>query len=392
MASAANLQEAYSDIAAQVDRLVPFDRFSIAVVDEQGGYADLYVDDRRVKEWRKGETFRLPADVPIEAISEKRPPGTRRSVHPGLTTSFPARFPSMLRVPIELNGSIIGALTLRSEKAQAYGPAQLEIARRLAARLAPAVEASRRSDRQTRALEKLSKEVEAQSAALKMIAENLTGPLSSMVVAVAELREVFEQTDAPPHADRLVALIEGGAERLRSTMAASLEYLNYSAGRRPGTSNRSRLATIARLVLEQYEMEIQSSGRSLSVSIDDELPEISVSNAEIARVVRVLLANALTYSPPKDSITLTISGEPAYHRLEIANTRAPGVRIDTGRIFEPFYRGRQAAEVRHMGSGLGLAIARVIARNHGGDLHAELDGARVALVLTLPASFRTFIP
>jgi two-component system, OmpR family, sensor histidine kinase BaeS len=53
------------------------------------------------------------------------------------------------------------------------------------------------------------------------------------------------------------------------------------------------------------------------------------------------------------------------------------------RIFDRFWRGRQAS--RTSGSGIGLAVAAELARAHGGDLAATSEeGHGTQLTLTLP--------
>ena len=55
------------------------------------------------------------------------------------------------------------------------------------------------------------------------------------------------------------------------------------------------------------------------------------------------------------------------------------------RIFDRFWRGRQAAQLS--GSGIGLAVAAELARAHGGQLTARSQpGQGAELTLTLPGA------
>ena len=63
----------------------------------------------------------------------------------------------------------------------------------------------------------------------------------------------------------------------------------------------------------------------------------------------------------------------------------PGVNDDErDKIFEPFYRGRDAVSP---GTGLGLAIVRTIADAHGAVLHltANSDGRGLCIAASFPA-------
>lgn len=94
----------------------------------------------------------------------------------------------------------------------------------------------------------------------------------------------------------------------------------------------------------------------------------------VARIVRILLDNALRFSPVGEAIEVV----PAYRgeraTLTVAD-RGPGVPADEHElIFERFQRGSSTGG--EGGFGLGLAIGRELARRQGGELGlASADGA-----------------
>ena len=69
--------------------------------------------------------------------------------------------------------------------------------------------------------------------------------------------------------------------------------------------------------------------------------------------------------------------------LQVTDT-GPGVPADElPRIFDRFWRGRQASQTS--GSGIGLAIAAELTRAHGGQLAASSQpGQGTRMTLTLP--------
>lgn len=104
----------------------------------------------------------------------------------------------------------------------------------------------------------------------------------------------------------------------------------------------------------------------------------------VARVVRILLDNALRYAPPGTRVHVL----PAYHgehaTVEVGD-EGPGVAAeDRERIFERFERG--SAPSGKGGFGLGLAIGRELARRMGGELRhddGDAPGARFVLELAI---------
>jgi signal transduction histidine kinase len=102
----------------------------------------------------------------------------------------------------------------------------------------------------------------------------------------------------------------------------------------------------------------------------------------VARVVRILLDNALRYGPPGQEVTLSTSCENGHAGLLVSD-QGPGIPAEEREhIFERFHRGRDVGP--ESGFGLGLAIGRELAVRMGGSLRlADGDGPGACFVLTL---------
>jgi signal transduction histidine kinase len=104
----------------------------------------------------------------------------------------------------------------------------------------------------------------------------------------------------------------------------------------------------------------------------------------VARVVRILLDNALRYGPSGEAITLSTTCAQGTAGVAVSD-RGPGIPAEEREhIFERFHRGRAAGP--ESGFGLGLAIGRELAERMGGDLRlADREPPGACFVLTLPA-------
>jgi two-component system sensor histidine kinase KdpD len=89
----------------------------------------------------------------------------------------------------------------------------------------------------------------------------------------------------------------------------------------------------------------------------------------LGRVLRHLLENVASHTPPGSRVTL--SSQRSDDRVEFTvEDNGPGIDApDLPHIFEKFYRGKRGTSKRK-GSGMGLAITQAILRAHGGGIEA----------------------
>ena len=109
----------------------------------------------------------------------------------------------------------------------------------------------------------------------------------------------------------------------------------------------------------------------------------------IKQALRILVDNAIKYTPAGGAITLSVSCEGGEARLSVQDE---GQGIDAAslpHIFDRFYRTDESRTRQTGGTGLGLAIAKWIVERHGGWFEVvswEGVGTRMTVVLPAPAA------
>jgi two-component system, OmpR family, sensor histidine kinase BaeS len=147
----------------------------------------------------------------------------------------------------------------------------------------------------------------------------------------------------------------------------------------------SDLAEIAGAASESLAGRFDDAG----ITLERRLARVGVqADAQrLHQVITNLLSNALKFTPPGGRVTLETGPASKAARLRVADT-GPGIPDDElPRIFDRFWRGRQATGVA--GSGIGLAVVAELVRAHGGSVTAaSVGGQGTQVVVTLPRAER----
>ncbi len=99
-----------------------------------------------------------------------------------------------------------------------------------------------------------------------------------------------------------------------------------------------------------------------------------------------LLDNAIEYTPEGGSVDAVVERQNGRICVSVKDSGIGIPEAEQPRVFERFFRGKQALEVRRDGSGLGLVIVRQVAENHGGQTSFEsAEGKGSRFVVELPA-------
>ena len=110
-----------------------------------------------------------------------------------------------------------------------------------------------------------------------------------------------------------------------------------------------------------------SRSRNLNISVSGPSHNEIVANAAACAVIpHTLIDNAVKYSPRDEKIEVCAEddGDGVFFSVSSFGPRLrPGER---NRIFEPFYRGKEAIRMAAEGAGYGLYVSQLVAKRHLG--------------------------
>ena len=236
----------------------------------------------------------------------------------------------------------------------------------------------------TQMQKRLQQQEEARRAFVSTASHELRTPLASLDGMLELLHDDLGDSD-PDLADARLLLERARTQSRRlSRLAADLLDLSRLDAQVQLRSEPVELSELSRAVLAEFELGTEERG--IVSALNDSAGQVWARGdpGGIARIVRILLDNAVRVSPQGGEISVTLRN--GGQASVVVRDEGPGVVAEERElIFERFQRGRAAAG--SAGFGLGLAIGRELAERMGGELvleRNELPGA--TFILRLPVA------
>ncbi len=233
---------------------------------------------------------------------------------------------------------------------------------------------------------RLEQNNQAKSEFVANVSHELKTPLTSMMYGVRNLLKGIAGP-LPDHAIRYLKLFDSECQRLVATINDILDLGkldNQSLTLAPITAP---LGHLVRGCLEALRPQADAAGIVMTVTLDPRTRFVHCDPNMIQRVLYNILGNAVKFTPPGGTITLSVrpEAEQAFARITVTDTGI-GIPPDAmARVTQRYFRASNHAS----GSGLGLAISKEIIILHGGTLAlaspppGQEKGTEITLTLPL---------
>ena len=212
-----------------------------------------------------------------------------------------------------------------------------------------------------------------------MLSHEFRTPLATIDGAIQRL--VSTSKDADEATRKRYVKIQTAVDRLLAMID------DYLSPERMAAIGRERAADgIAPLALLQQAAATVPASHRVQLELDEDLPaRLRCDVPGMALCLKILLDNAVKFSPPGSSITVSARLVPEGGVALCVRDAGPGLREDElAQLFEKGFRGTHAT---HPGAGLGLYMARAVVDVHGGSLQGHNlpeGGALFRIWLPLP--------
>jgi signal transduction histidine kinase len=210
---------------------------------------------------------------------------------------------------------------------------------------------------------------EMRSRFVSAVSHELKTPLTAIRMFAETLQLGRSQNEAD-HEEYLETIVNE-SERLTRLLNNVLDFSKIERGKKTYRRMPSSLAEIVEASARAMQYPLEQQQFTLTLDIEDDLPDANVDRDAIEQAILNLLANAMKYSGESREIDLRLKRANGKALIEVAD-RGVGIDVDEqSKIFEQFYRVPNTNNDGIPGTGLGLTLVRHIAEGHGGRVTVE---------------------
>ncbi|MGH2704367.1 MAG: sensor histidine kinase [Actinomycetota bacterium] len=217
------------------------------------------------------------------------------------------------------------------------------------------------------------------------VSHDLRTPMAG-IRAMVEALEDGLVTD-PDDVARYHRTLRREADRLAALVDDLFELSRISSGALRLQLERASLGDLVSDALAAASPVARAKGVRLEGRLNGPAPELELSPAEIARVLRNLLENAIRHTPSDRAVWVEAGVEDGRAVVTVADACGGIPESDLDRVFDLAFRGESArTHGADGGAGLGLAIARGIVEAHRGEILVRNEGPGCRFTIRLPLS------
>lgn len=218
---------------------------------------------------------------------------------------------------------------------------------------------------------------------IALVGHELRTPLTSVGAYVDLIAESPDDTPIGEVRD-LLEVVQRNNARLNDLVEKLLDLAGLESGHTPLAVAEVDLAA----VVSDAAGAIAPAAAERQITLRATLPERRIVPGDpirLRQLVDDLLSNAVKFSRPESTVTITLADDGEAAVLTVTDT-GPGIpAAEQTRLFRRLYRGGNARHSGIPGAGLGLARCRVVVERHGGTITlASPEPAGTTVTVRLP--------
>ena len=219
---------------------------------------------------------------------------------------------------------------------------------------------------------------------------NASHEFKTPLFSLAGFLELIDEGNVNAEEQReFLQLMRQQVDRLRNLAVSMLDLSTVEAGSIEMEPADVDLETVARSVLDEFQ--VQAQAKDLTLTVDDgDAVTAWCDEQRLAQVLRALVDNAVKFSPRGSNVRVAAHAEASWATIVVSDD-GPGIQAaELPHVFERFHRGSEERATTS-GAGLGLSIARELTEMMGGSIRAD-SGGGASFSVRLPRAARRRAP
>ena len=209
-------------------------------------------------------------------------------------------------------------------------------------------------------------------------------PLTAMGAILERL--LSNEVQDPKKVQEYYRTLSHDSERLKRLVKNVLDFTKIEDGKREYRLMATDIARLVRQEVDNFKRENERAGFRVEIKMDEDIPPVLADEEALKQALHNILDNAAKFSRREKTIDVAVIRQQDSVEIAVEDSGIGIPENEQKKVFEKFYRGKQASSVSPTGTGLGLTLVKHIMDAHGGDVVIRSQpgkGTCIGLILPL---------
>lgn len=218
---------------------------------------------------------------------------------------------------------------------------------------------------------------------ISSVSHEFKTPITSIKALTERLLD--QKVKDPARLKEYYSVILGDADNLSRLVSNFLDFAKIEDGKKQYDFEETDILNWMPQTINNLRNKYPQNGIKFKTHIVAEIPLISIDQNAMELAINNLLDNAIKFSSGMIVVEIFVETDENNLYLKIRDNGIGIQKEDINKIFEKFYRGRNAPEHTSTGTGLGLTLVKQIIEAHCGMVSVESKvGGGSVFTLTIP--------
>jgi signal transduction histidine kinase len=303
---------------------------------------------------------------------------------------------TLFTCPIVTDNDQLGSLWINRERSEILTDSEIYLVQQVVEQCAIAIHQSRLYQAAQKQVEELRHLNEAKNDFLNQVTHDLRSPLSNMRLAIHMLEHqlvagrshcgyISQQNSACSKTLTYLKVLQSECKREITLVNDLLDLQRLESNQQPlNLLDEINLRDWFTNLIQPFKELIQQRQLTLDLRIAPNLSTLISDSASLHRVLSELLNNACKYTPPHETISLSVFSELNSVHIKISNSGIEIPAEELPRVFDKFYRIPGSDRWKQGGTGLGLALVKETITHLRGSIRVESQSRQTCFEIQLP--------